>query len=136
MLLSASSTIRRTGVALALAAVILLLAGWLLLLQPTDGANIGAGLVLLFAEVVAVAATVVLLCSLGRARRDDYGVGRRRWTGLDLPGKLGALLGVCYLLIWVAELVLINFPIDPTQLEIAGVASFVAGAVLMSASRT
>lgn len=129
-MLGATSIIRRTGVAVALAAVILLLAGWLLLVRPSDGTNLGAGLVLSFGEAVAVAGTGVLLCSLGRARRHNHGAARRRWTDLDLPGKLGALLGVCFVVSWVIGWFLISI-----QLFFAGDATFVVAAVLMSTSR-
>lgn len=136
MIFVGASYIRLVGISIAVIALILELTGWWWLYQPSDGFNFGAGLVLVFAMALSLAGTVVLIWSLGPQRDGEQSAAiRRRWTAVDAAGKVGGALGVCYILIWLTILVLINFPFDPMPLEIAGFVIFAFSTILISASR-
>lgn len=133
MPLAAASPIRRTGTSLALAGAVIDVGAWWWLAQPADGFPFGVGLLLVVGGAVSVAATVVLMASLGRARQE---VPRPRWRAVDLAGKVGAALGVVVVAIWLALWVLIDQPIDFTSWQIADFWVFVVASTLMAASRS
>jgi len=125
--------LRRTGIGLSLGAgAMWLVSLYGLLVAPSDGVNIGAALLGLLAMVVSVAASVVLICSLGRARAPVGAPGRAQ---LDTAAKVGGVLGILSILAWVAVFAVLPLPINPEPLEVAGLACFAVSSGLMARSR-
>lgn len=136
-MLHALSPLRKAGILISLASLLLWIVGayWLLGVSSI-GANIGAGLVLLLAIGASLSSLIVLLISLGRAHSRSPRIEDWPRRPLDTTGRIGATLAVLDILAWVLVFTLLSFPVDPTPYEIAGFCLFVAAAALMSSSRT